>query len=294
MVSELPLLDVFFGELSVHRASIYARLPRPTDDAGLKITGQVRGPRCRLAQTLPVNANLVDLGGGPTLLARAVMPEPNFWSHDLPSIYDVTVNLELNGKILATARRSVGLRALGVRDRRFHFEGKNWVLRGVTAASTSAIHPADWHAASSAYVAGHQVDRFVEASDLGVLVIAHIDADGDIPLQLRQLALHPAAALAVIRVPPGKQFKLTGIAPNILLAQTLPAFGTFEPQGWAQAIWAETIDANMLTQLQTMFELPIIAVRPLATPQPLTAARSACDELQRDLAAIGQFAGYVV
>lgn len=294
MVSELPLLDVFFGELSVHRASIYARLPRPIDDAGLKITGHVRGPRCRLAQTLPVNANLVDLGGGPTLLARAVMPEPNFWSPDNPSIYDVTVNLQQHGKILATARRSVGLRALGVRDRRLHFEGKNWVLRGVAAASTIASHPADWHSVSSAYVAEHNIDRFVETSELGVLAIAPIDADGDISLQLRRLALHPAAALAVIRIPPGKQFKLTGIAPNIILAQTLPAFGTFEPQAWAQAIWAETTDANTLTQLQTMFEIPIIAVRPLTTPQPLANARAACDELQRDIASLGQFAGYVV
>ena len=241
-----------------------------------------------------MNANLVDLGGGPTLLARAVMPDPNFWSPDAPSIYDVTVNLQQHSKILATARRSVGLRALGVRDRRIHFEGKNWVLRGVTASASIARHPADWHSASAAYVAEHNIERFVEASELGVLAIAYVDADGDIPLQLRQLALHPAAAIAVIRVPPGKQFKLTGIAPNIILAQTLPAFGAFEPQGWAQAIWAETADANTLTQLQTMFEFPIIAVRPLTTPQPLTAARAACDELQRDLAALGQFAGYVV
>jgi hypothetical protein len=294
VISELPLLDVFYGELSVHRASIYARLPRPSDDAGLKVAGQVRGPRCRLAQTLPVNANLVDLGGGPTLLARAIMPEPNSWTPETPSIYDVTINLLQNGKILATARRSIGLRALGVRDRRFHFEGKNWVLRGVSNASTTATHPAEWHPHASAYIAEHHVERFVEASELGVLAIAHIDAHGDIPLQLRQLALHPAAALAVVRVPPGKQFKLTGIAPNILLAQTLPAFGPFKPQAWAQVIWAETTDPTTLANLQTMFELPIIAVRPLTTPESLPDARAACDELQRHLAPLGQFAGYVV
>lgn len=294
MVSELPLLDVFFGELSVHRASIYARLPRPSNDEGLKITGQVRGPRCRLAQTLPVNANLVDLGGGPTMLARAVMPEPNFWSPDAPSIYDVTVNLQHNGKILATARRSIGLRSLGVRDRRFIFEGRNFVLRGVSTSSTTISHPSDWHAMSSVYVGEPNTERLVEASEFGVLAIVHIDSDGDIPLQLRQLALHPAAALAVVRVPPGKQFKLTGVAPNIILAQTLPGFGAFERQGWAQAIWAETTDPTTLTHLQTMFELPIIVGRKLAEPQSISNARSACDALQRDIAAIGQFAGYVV
>jgi len=43
-----------------------------------------------------------------------------------------------------------------------------------------------------------------------------------------------------------------------------------------------------------MYELPIIVSRKLTEPQPLQTARSACDELQRDLAPMGQFAGYVV
>ena len=294
MVSELPLLDVFFGELSVHRASIYARLPRPVDDEGLKITGLVRGPRSRRAQTLPVTARFVDLGGGPTLLARAVMPEPNFWSPDAPSIYDVTISLEQHGNTLATARRSVGLRALGIRDRRFVLEGKNWVLRGINASSTTTNLPGEWHATASAYIATYHVDRFVEASEDGVWAVAELDAAGDIPLQLRQLALHPASTIALIRVPPGRQLKLTGIAPNLLLAQALPNLGPFTPQAWAQVIWAETIDMAALASLQAMCELPIIVSRKLTEPQPLQMARSACDELQRDLASIGQFAGYVV
>lgn len=294
MISELPLLDVFFGELTVHRASVYARLPRPVNDNGVKITGEVRGPRCRFAQTLPLSIPLVDLGQGPTLLARAVVPDPSFWSHEIPAIYDVTINLLHHGKTLATARRSIGFRPLGIRNGQFRSAAKNWVLRGVCASSTSAGPTAEWQAASSAYVADYHVDRFVEASELGVLAIADLDAQLDIPLQLRQLALHPAAALAIVRTGPGVNLKLTGIAPNVLLAQALPTLGPFTPQAWAHAIWTESTDSTMLTTLQSNYKLPIIAVRKLATPLAIGDARAACDDLQRDLASIGQFAGYVV
>jgi len=294
VVSELPLLDVFFGELTVHRASVYARLPRPVNDDGVKITGEVRGPRCRLAQTLPVTVPLIDLGQGPTLLARAVVPDPNFWSADNPAIYDVTVNLQHHGKTLATARRSLGFRPLGVREGRFRSEAKNRVLRGVCTSSTTASSIAQWQTTSSAYVAAYHVDRFVEASEVGVLAIADLDAKQDIPLQLRQLALHPAAALAIVRVPPGNNLKLTGIAPNLLLAQAPPALGPFAPQAWAHAIWAESADPDVLSNLQASFKLPIVAVRKLNAPLAIGDARAACDDLQRDLATIGQFAGYVV
>jgi hypothetical protein len=294
VVSELPLLDVFFGELTVHRASVYARLPRPVNDEGVRITGEVRGPRCRLAQTLPLSVPLVDLGQGPTLLARAVVPDPSFWLTDVPAIYDVTVNLQQHGKTLATARRSIGFRPLGVRDGQFRSAAKNWVLRGVCTPSTTAVSIAEWQTTSSAYVAACYVDRYVEASEIGVLAIADLDSQRDIPLQLRQLALHPATAMAVVRVAPGSNLKLTGIAPNLLLAQALPPLGPFTPQAWAHAIWAETSDSVVLSNLQASSKLPIVAVRKLNAPLAIGDARAACDDLQRDLASFGQFAGYVV
>src|SRR6476646_3772891 len=109
MTNDLPELDVFYGELTVNRALIYARLPRPADDTGLSLAGHVRGPRCLHAQTLPLTGPLTDLGAGPTLLARAVVPEPTFWSPDLPAIYDVTIDLRRGPQTIATARREIGL-----------------------------------------------------------------------------------------------------------------------------------------------------------------------------------------
>ncbi len=158
-MKDLTPLDVFYGDLTANRAYVYARLPRPADDAGLSLGGFVRGPRCLQAETLPLTAKLVDLGPGPTLLARALVPEPCFWSPDLPAIYDVTVNLLRGEEVIATERREIGLRSFGVKGQNLMLDGKRWVLRGVTASSTVATLPRAWHEDSAAYVSEQAGDE---------------------------------------------------------------------------------------------------------------------------------------
>jgi hypothetical protein len=296
MTNDLSQLDIFYGDLTANRAYVYARLPRPADDAGLTLTGFVRGPRCLHAETLPLTAKLVDLGPGPTLLARALVPEPCFWSPDLPAIYDVTVNLQLGAETIAGERREIGLRSLGVQGRNLVLAGKRWVLRGVTASSTSTTLPRAWHDASAAYVAEEAGDeQLAEASQFGALTAVHIRGDAEqTAAALRRLAQQPAAALAVIDGQLPSEFEPAAIAPNLLLAQRLHANVNLPVQSWAQAIWANTQDTRVLEFLVGAIDRPIIAVRHLISPLPLDQARAACDVLQRDLAPIGQFAGYVV
>ncbi|MEX2174251.1 MAG: hypothetical protein WD872_07805 [Pirellulaceae bacterium] len=154
---DLSELDIFYGDLTVNRALVYARLPRSVQDAGWSLVGQVRGPRCLHAETLPLTSPLVDLGPGPTLLARAMVPDPVFWSPDLPAIYDVIVHLMSGTKIVATARREIGLRSLGVRGRNLALESKRWVLRGVMTHSTVARLPRAWQGASAVFVASEKM-----------------------------------------------------------------------------------------------------------------------------------------
>jgi hypothetical protein len=169
-------LDIFYGELTVNRAFVYARLPRPADDEGLALVGQVRGPRCSRAQTLPLTSPLVDLGPGPTLLARALVPDPCFWSPDLPAVYDVTINLLRGKELVATVRHELGFRSLGVRGRNFALEGKRWVLRGVATRSTTARMPHAWHEAAAIYIADDSNSvALEEASQCGALAVVHVD-----------------------------------------------------------------------------------------------------------------------
>ena len=290
-------LDVFHGDLTVNRAYVYARLPRPAEDAGLSLVGQVRGPRCKLAETLPVTSPLVDLGPGPTLLAQALLPDPVFWSPDLPAIYDVTVNLLRGTELIATARREIGLRSLGVRGRYLFLNGKRWVLRGVMTRLKIDERPHAWHDASAAYfTAAPNLEPLSEATECGALaVVGMLGTPNVLIRKLHQLAAHPAAAIAVVQGELPPDFLLSQVAPNLLLAQFLffpRELATVQP--WAHVLLVNAVDPQFVQQVAAQEERPIIAVRPLIPPLPVAEARAACDALQRDLAPLGQFAGYVV
>jgi hypothetical protein len=296
MTDDLPSLDVFYGDLTANRAIVYARLPRPPDGAGLSLVGTIRGPRCLHAETLPATSPLVDLGPGPTLLAQALVPEPCFWSPDLPAIYDVTINLRRGSDIIATARREIGLRSFGVRGRHMILDGKRWVLRGVLDGSTTAALPRQWQAAAVACVTeSTDHERLSEASQWGALTaVVVVGNAADIAARLRQLALYPAVAIAIVqgRLPPDSN--PTSIAPNLLFAQPFSFQEEFAVQAWANLLYAETDNFNAMKSLAAATDLPLLAVRRLASPAPLDSARAACDTLQRDLAPLGQFAGYIV
>ena len=138
MSPDLSQLDVFYGDLTANRAYVYARLPRIAGAESYSLSGEIRGPRTSTAATLPTTIRLEDQGPGPTLLGQAIVPEPCFWSPDLPGIYDVTVNLLHGEETVATVHRQLGLRWLGVRGRHLALAAKRWILRGVSTMSTTA------------------------------------------------------------------------------------------------------------------------------------------------------------
>jgi hypothetical protein len=197
---------------------------------------------------------------------------------------------------VATARREIGLRSLGAHGKQLLREGKPWTLRGVFETSTAAALPRAWHDAAAAYVSDQaDEERLLEASQWGAIAAVGIGGRSEeIADHLRQLALHPAAALAIVNGDLPRDFKPPSVAPNILLAQRHKATDPLAVRPWANLLWAEVSEAEALSKLMPMAALPVVAVRRLASPLPIDQARAACDQLQRDLAPIGQFAGYIV
>jgi hypothetical protein len=291
MTNDLSELDVFYGDLSSARAYVYARLPRSADDAGLTLSGHVRGPRCLHAQTLPAIFPLMDLGPGPTLLARAVVPEPTFWSPDLPAIYDVTVHVQHGSEIVASRHAEIGLKAFGVRGQDFFLEGKRVVLRGVRTSSTTATLPRDWHAAAAAFVADEaDFDHLTEASQWGALSVVAIKIDDQQAIkQIRELAQFPAVAIVAVVGSLPEGFSKVSLAPNLLLAQFIGA-ERVEPRPWADVLLVDAANASLAAR----WPRPVIVTRFLRERSDLPAARLACDALQRELAPSGQFAGYII
>jgi glycosyl hydrolase family 2 len=295
-MADLDELDVFYGELTVNRALVYARLPRPTEPGEWSLTGQVRGPRCLHAQTLPSTAPLVDQGLGPTLLARAIVPDPSFWSADLPAIYDVAVSLHRGTEVIATARTELGFRSLGIRGQHFALAGKRWVLRAVGTHTTTDHLPRAWHDATAALLAHQTTDELLaEAAQWGAFVVADIVESAQSAVdRIRALACCPAVAMVVMRhlLPPG--FRQSDVAPNLLLGQAIEPREVQAILPWAQFAFVPALEPALFARNCSQIMIPIVAVRPLAAALPIAEARAACDVLQRDLAPIGQFAGYVV
>ncbi len=95
-------LDIFFGRSTEVVTDVYLRLPRSTPwGSHVYLSGQILGPFCEGIRTLPGKSYFTDLGPGPTLLARATVPDLAFWSMDRPFLYRVTAQLNEQGATLA-------------------------------------------------------------------------------------------------------------------------------------------------------------------------------------------------
>ena len=135
-----------------------------------------------------------------------------------------------------------------------------------------------------------------EATRLGVPVSARVTGPAaDALAELRRLSRYGAALIAIVESHAISPQNLRHAAPNLLLAQPMPADSQpFLPAPWAQAIAADVDDPARFAARVGGLSLPIIARRRLASPLPIAVARLACDDLQRDLAPHGDYSGYVV
>ncbi|MBC7855309.1 MAG: hypothetical protein IAF94_17920 [Pirellulaceae bacterium] len=287
----LDNLDVFYGELTPARATVYARLEGLENASGLSLAGFVRGPRCFYSTTLLSTYPLSDAGPGPSLLAKALVPDPCYWSPETPNIYDVTVELCRGNDIIASDVRQIGFKPLGISGRFFTWEGKPWVLRGVTKQSTTEEDFALWRAQCAVLcqrpLAGIEVEM-CRASEQGVLCFCSLplqDLFGEdrVVNYLRKLVRFPAVAIIVSQRPLHKKLQRT--APNLLFVQ--------EEMDEFDASTLLLGKAERADALQTV-NLPVIIHRSLSHPLEIAEARAACDKLQADLAPYGQFAGYIV
>lgn len=292
--------DVFHGELTANRAQVFVRLPRIAGLEDCTLHGFVHGPRCEYAHTLPAKYPLNDLGAGPTLLARATVTDPCFWTSDLPQIYDVQLELRRGSETLAREQRMIGLRGIGARATGLVREGKTWTPRGVAVElmEQNAQHLHDELLVG--ICSSPPLDLLVEASRRGAYLAAKISAaNQDVESTLRALARWPAVMMAIIRDGEHLDRSTEQAAPNLLLVQAIQAskLNTIQPAPWAAAVVVE-LDAEQPVVPQIVrlaAKLPVLVQRsPLAEVSVATDARMECDRLQRDLAPLDQFAGYLI
>jgi hypothetical protein len=310
------LADIFVGEANPAEARFYARLPSPASD-DVCLTGTVSGPFCPYANTLPARVPLVDQGPGPTLLAQAIVPDPCFWTPDLPFQYEVEVQLAASaaGKDATLPRestrfkRTLGIRPLLVRGNSLALEGKIWVLRGATSSSVNDLSLAKRHDVGLAMLVTNPDDALCkQASHIGVLLVADLTVPVEqiapsewIADELRRLSNFAAVGFAVL--PTRDELDesqldlpaddLLSAARGIILVQCVVA-ASDKIQPWARALLCPADDLDVAAAIAAASPLPVIVRRSVPNPTTIDDARRECDHLQRDLAGRGNFAGYLV
>jgi hypothetical protein len=294
---DLAELELFFGDANAAETRIYARLPLAGDAAGLSLSGTLTGPYCLYAATLPATIPLVDQGPGESLLAQAIVPDPCCWSPELPMLYNARVELRRGAEVLQRSERTLGIRPLGARGRRLIYEGKSWVLRGVSRGVVPQAPLEAWHEADTAMLIRQPDDNLCQqASRLGVLLVAEVGGDASqIAAELRRLSRWAAVGLAIVETTEPLTKEIRALARNLLLVQ--PASdSTSQPAPWAHAWLLDEPSAALAGAAPSPCLVRASAERRLtiADSSDFAAARRQCDALQRDLAAQAQFAGYLL
>jgi hypothetical protein len=296
-IAKLPPPEIFVGEANPAEARFYARLPCGFDQR-MQLAGTVFGPNCAYARTLPARVALVDQGPGSSLLAQAVVPDPCFWTPDLPFLYEVDVQLRGANRAagVSIGRRTIGIRPLGIRGNRLVLDGRSWVLRGAWHSSVSDFPLPAWHHAAIAMVAPHPTDeQCSEASRVGVLLLADLHGPVDrLASELGRLSQQAAVGFAILPAETRFDNDPREFVGNLILVQRVAASPLRSIAPWAQAIICPANDPSAASAVAGTCRLPIIASRPQAAASTAQDARAACDRLQRDLAGRGDFAGYLV
>ncbi len=285
-------LELFFGEGHDTIAHVYARLRGRTTADGFQLAGRLTGPTCLYAETLPATFSFVDRGPGNSLVAVAIVPEPCFWTPDMPQIYQAIVELRQAGNVVARAERIVGMRTLGATGRKLFYDGKRWVLRGAHRDTVAEAPLSAWREADTAMVARRPDEALCQqASRVGVLIVAELDS-ADVG-EIQRLSRWPAVGM--ISLPTRAPLELGGLAHNLLLGERIPSGQPISAAPWAQLAICEIGEQIDLSRRAASCSIPLIATRASKGPlESVTAGRAVCDALQRDLAGPLDISGYIV
>ena len=298
----LERLQIIYGDMSPNVARLFARLPLPDPDGDSdpdgdwRLTGSIRGPESEYAATLPTTFTLRDLGPGKSLLAAVTIADPCFWSPHYPMLYEVRVDLFRGRELAATKTWSLGLRRLGASGRDLILESRRWVLRAAQRSMSATTDLQDWRETDTAmFVAMPDAALLEQASRRGqLLVVALEGTPKSMADDLRMLAQWAAVALVVLPRGAPADIRWADLAPNLLLAQRFACGADIKPAPWCQVALCDVKDPAEFAERTGHLTLPVVAVRQHAAPAPVPELRQGCDHLQRDLAPIGQFAGYIV
>lgn len=225
------------------------------------ISGSVRGPFCDFARTLPSTFPIVD--------GLATVVDPCYWTPKLPFRYEVQLDIEWKDGSRERRAAPWGLRWCIPHRNDLRLDGKRFVFRAVSFAAGQVELSVCRDLNCGLLVDAKEVEVFEAASKVGVPLIVNVASCSE--EEQRQLAWYPAVHF--VR------------DPTIAMGDILPV----TPNASQGIRW---IDETAMSE-SPPGSCPTFVVRKMPA-RPLSELRSACDQLQRDLARHGQFAGYLI
>lgn len=305
---ELSDLQVFYGRLTENAASFYAQLPASGDWSDpLQLVGEVTGPHCDGTRTLPATVAMRFQGADPRPLAVANVPDPTFWSPALPALYDVAVTLMQGSEKVASRKRRLALRRFGAHHRSFVEQGRRTVIRGASDAHSMFDHAAeDWYEHRLHYLLTVSDDTDIVdlsqqldvAQRTGFPIVTDVTTRDteSIRRQFRLLASCAAVTLTIVGLENASHDVVSELArnnPNLRLLAELEGKRLQCPD-WALGLAIRVDEISPESIPWDDFDKPVVLRRSVATPPELSIKRQLCEQLQRDFATVGDFAGYLI
>lgn len=300
-------IEVFSGSADPTEARVYAVAALAEEfrlePKQFQWNGHLIGPECEFAHTLSARIPFVHRPADESLLAEAIVPDPCFWTPELPFLYRAVLELRRDDEPSVKIDRQIGIRRLGIRGRDLYFEGKRFVLRGIGGNSEweSPLEMAFLRQTWTAVVISWPTKELCElASKCGILIVADLrtaetdSSRGAAAETVRTVARWPAVVMAIVDANTLPSIEIRGAVHNLLIGQYVTAAEHLSVAENAQIIFAKVGEPDDFAHWAMNCNRPVIAVRRLAQQVKIEAARDACDALQRDLAPLGDFAGYVV
>ena len=266
------LLQVFHGELDSHTAQVYVKWAE-CSHGELSLRGHVRGPFTARARTLPATFTLHDLGPGPSLLARAIISDPCFWTPGLRFHYEIVAEVCRGTEVIARGEQILGLRHLGLLRGQLCWERQAWTLIGCRDETSAEVPWSAWREQQVVRVVAAPSESVChEASQEGVALVAHLEVDtkarSEIEHETRRLGKWPAVALVLISGEVGGDLSLRDAAPNCLLAAEWEPGRIWSETPWAQLAVVSCADRSASAAMVPP-PVPWIALLPHSTVGPL-------------------------
>ena len=295
------MIDTFnFTVIQQTEASTHVVLEQSTDVPVHSFAGKLIGPHCQFARTLPAEFPFTGITKQPGAHVAQVI-DPCYWTPELPFLYDLQLNIQLDDGQEIEQTTQVGLTRWESHWRNLRLETQRIVLRGAgtTCPAAETLQSAR-EARTALLIKDINKATFDSAAELGVVLCLDLrDAENVDFSALADIHFSPSIFLALVSSEQRDEPKIRDLLPShCLIAQCLSTEST-------ESTVEESLDAGPVLAFDLkpgerppawvpMASRPVIAIRRSEDYTDLSQARAACDRLQAELAPEFNLAGYFV